>query len=111
MELQNPPTVLQNLLMEVNFEQNVCVLHIENLSAPEPSYNEPEPVYGAPESTEYSAPAYTAPGDSFDISSLVVPVLVIVGKMRFSIDANYAESEAKLRYRKPMTALLRASAL
>merc|ERR1711878_185673 len=53
--------------------------------APEPSYNEPEPAYGAPEepayaapeSTEYSAPAYSAPGE-VELSSLVVPVLVIV---------------------------------
>merc|ERR1719300_1823076 len=45
--------------------------------APEPSYHEPEPAYGAPESAEYSSPAYSAPGDSFDLSSLVVPALVI----------------------------------
>merc|ERR1711874_930620 len=55
--------------------------------APEPAYNEPEPAYGAPEepaaygapeSTEYSAPAYSAPGDVLELSNLVVPVLVIV---------------------------------
>merc|ERR1719150_182256 len=48
--------------------------------APEPAYGAPEEpaAYGAPESTEYSAPAYSAPGDVLELSNLVVPVLVIV---------------------------------
>ena len=87
--------------------------------APEPAYNEPEPAYGAPEepaaygapeSTEYSAPAYSAPGDVLELSNLVVPVLVIVGKKTSDSIINtcklFAEYEAKLSYRKPIFPLL-----
>ena len=98
---------------------------ISRYGAPEPSYNEPEPAYGAPEpaygapeepayaapeSTEYSAPAYSAPGDVLELSNLVVPVLVIVGKKTSDSMINtcklFAEYEAKLSYRKPIFPLL-----
>merc|ERR1719326_2583384 len=43
------------------------------------AYGAPEePAYAAPEAGEYSAPAYSAPGEVLELSSLVVPVLVIV---------------------------------
>lgn len=42
----------------------------------------PEPAYAEPESTEYSAPSYSALQEDFDISTLIVPVLLIVGKMK-----------------------------
>ena len=55
--------------------------------APEPSYGAPEPSYGAPEpaysepAQEYTSPAYTAEGEVLDIGTLVLPLLVIVGKL------------------------------
>merc|ERR1740136_405088 len=49
-------------------------------SAPEPSYGAPEPAYGAPEAV-YEEPAYSAPDEAFDITSLIIPVLALVGLM------------------------------
>ena len=58
--------------------------------APDFSYGAPEPSYGAPEpaepayaepAQEYTSPAYTAEGSTeLDIGSLLLPILVIVGK-------------------------------
>ena len=62
-------------------------------SAPEPSYGAPEPAYGAPEavyeepsysapaSSGYSEPSYSAPAEAFDLTSLIIPVLALVGLM------------------------------
>ena len=57
-------------------------------SAPEVSYSAPEATYSEPDqgyapSEEYSAPAYSAGGEVIDIQSLVIPMLVIVGKFYF----------------------------
>ena len=48
--------------------------------APEaPSYHEPEESYGAPD-TSYSAPAYSAPGETgLDLTTLLIPLLALVG--------------------------------
>merc|ERR1711990_942249 len=70
------PTV--NMIYRLLFLSAVLVTVSARRFKKDTGYGAPEPAYTAPESSEYSAPAYSAPGEVLELSSLVVPVLVIV---------------------------------
>jgi len=46
--------------------------------APEESYAAPAEAYGAPE-VSYSAPSYAAPAGGLDLTTLLIPILALVG--------------------------------
>lgn len=70
--------------MTLNHLTHIALTHCCSYGAPEPAYSSPVEEY-APVSEEYSSPAYSAEGEVIDIGSLVLPMLVILGKSNMAL--------------------------